>query len=142
MFIDLLETNLLLKNIFKRQEWDPIKSHVKIRYRSDSHYAESKEIELLRKRIDTANSATPYIGKYFSHDTIRRKILKQTDDDITNEDKIIKKELSDTKYISDNENANGIFPMSNGKISSVTLDLDTEDDKNSPPRHSTEDSKE
>jgi hypothetical protein len=37
--------------------------------------------------------AEPYIGKYFSQDYVRRKILRQTDIEIIEQDSIIKKEI-------------------------------------------------
>jgi hypothetical protein len=38
-------------------------------------------------------SIEPYIGKYFSQDYVRRKILRQTDSEIIEIDKQIKKEI-------------------------------------------------
>ena len=37
----------------------------------------------------------PYIGKYFSQDWVRRQVLHQTDEEIKEQDKIIKKEIKD-----------------------------------------------
>jgi hypothetical protein len=39
--------------------------------------------------------AEPYVGKYFSQDYLRRKILRQTDEEIVEQDKIMKKEIKD-----------------------------------------------
>jgi hypothetical protein len=44
-------------------------------------------------------TAEPYVGKYFSQDYVRRKILRQTDQEIIEQDKLIKKEIE-----------NGIIP--------------------------------
>ena len=38
-------------------------------------------------------AAEPYVGKYFSQDYVRRKILRQTDVEIIEQDEIIKKEI-------------------------------------------------
>jgi hypothetical protein len=40
-------------------------------------------------------SAEPYVGRYFSQDYLRRKILRQTDEEILEQDKIMKKEIED-----------------------------------------------
>ena len=37
----------------------------------------------------------PYVGKYYSQDWIRRRVLRQTDEEILEQDKIIKKEIKD-----------------------------------------------
>jgi hypothetical protein len=34
-------------------------------------------------------AAEPYVGKYFSQDYLRRKILRQTDEEIIDQDKLI-----------------------------------------------------
>jgi hypothetical protein len=39
--------------------------------------------------------AEPYVGKYFSQDYVRRKILRQTDVEILEQDELIKKEIED-----------------------------------------------
>ena len=38
-------------------------------------------------------AAEPYVGKYFSQDYVRRKILRQTDVEIIEQDKLIEKEI-------------------------------------------------
>jgi hypothetical protein len=40
-------------------------------------------------------TAEPYVGKYFSQDYVRRKILRQTDQEIIEQDNLIKKEIED-----------------------------------------------
>ena len=42
-----------------------------------------------------AASAEPYVGRYFSQDYLRRKILRQTDEEIIEQDKLMKKEIED-----------------------------------------------
>ncbi len=39
--------------------------------------------------------AEPYVGKYFSQDYVRRKILRQTDIEIIEQDALIKKEIEE-----------------------------------------------
>ena len=41
----------------------------------------------MQERLGLLASADPYIGKYYSVDHIRRKILRQTDQEIVEEDK-------------------------------------------------------
>jgi hypothetical protein len=52
-----------------------------------------KESELFTDRLNLASMAQPYIGKYFSQDYVRRKILRQTDEEIIEQDDIIAKEI-------------------------------------------------
>ena len=50
---------------------------------------------LFRSRLTLAQTAEPYIGKYYSQDYVRRKILRQTDIEIIEQDKLIAKEIKD-----------------------------------------------
>ena len=43
----------------------------------------------MQERLGLVATADPYIGKYYSVDYIRRKILRQTDSEINEEDKLI-----------------------------------------------------
>ncbi len=40
-------------------------------------------------------AAEPYVGKYFSQDYVRRKVLRQTDTEILEQDALIEKEIAD-----------------------------------------------
>ena len=95
MFNDILKTQLILKNIITPEDWDVMEDHIQYDYLYDNHFSELKEAELLNERITLAQTAEPYIGKYFSQDYVRRNILRQTDEEIEEQDKIIKKEIKD-----------------------------------------------
>ena len=58
----------------------------------DNHFAELKDAELMNERLGLVQTADPYIGKYYSVDFIRRKILRQTDSEIDEQDKIMEAE--------------------------------------------------
>ena len=49
----------------------------------------------MQERLGLVATADPYIGKYYSVNYIRRKILRQTDQEITEEDAIIAAEKED-----------------------------------------------
>ena len=115
MFSDMLKTQLLLKNIITPEDWEVMNEHIQFDFIYDNHFAELKETELLTERINMATLAEPYVGRYYSQDYIRRKILRQTDQDIIDQDKIIKSEIK-----------KGIIPDPNAPIDPETgqpLDL-------------------
>ena len=95
MFHDMLKTQLILKNIITPSDWDIMEEHIQYDFLYDNHFAELKDAELLNERLNMVQVAEPYIGKYFSQDYVRRKILRQTDEEIIEQDKIIKKEIKD-----------------------------------------------
>jgi hypothetical protein len=95
MFNDILKTQLILKNIITPEDWERMDEHIQYDFLYDNHFAELKDAELLNERLNMVQIAEPYVGKYFSQDYIRRKILRQTDEEILEQDKIIKKEIKD-----------------------------------------------
>jgi len=95
MFNDMLKTQLLLKNIVTPEDWEVMSEHIQYDFLYDNHFTELKNSELLNERLNNVVNATPYIGKYFSQDYVRRKILHQTEEDIIEQDKLIEKEIKD-----------------------------------------------
>ena len=95
MFNDMLKTQLILKNIITPEDWEVMDEHIQYDFLYDNHFAELKDAELLNERISMVQVAEPYVGKYFSQDYVRRKILRQTDEEIVEQDKLIKKEIAD-----------------------------------------------
>jgi len=95
MFSDMLRTQLLLKNIITPEDWAVMDEHIQYDFLYDNHFAELKDAELLNERLNMVQVAEPYVGKYFSQDYVRRKILRQTDQEIIDQDILIKKEIED-----------------------------------------------
>ena len=95
MFHDILRTQLILKNVVTPEDWERMKEHIQFDFLYDNHFSELKESELMQDRFGLLETAQPYVGKYFSQDYVRRKILRQTDEEIYEQDKIIEKEIRD-----------------------------------------------
>ena len=93
MFHDMLRTQLILKNIITPEDWEIMSEHIQYDFLYDNHFSELKDTELLNERLNMVAAAEPYIGKYFSQDYVRRKILRQTDEEIIDQDKLIEKEI-------------------------------------------------
>jgi len=93
MFNDMLKTQLILKNIITPEDWERMSEHIQYDFLYDNHFSELKEAELMNERLTLAQTAEPYVGKYYSQDYIRRKILRQTDIEILEQDKLIEDEI-------------------------------------------------
>ena len=89
LFMDMLKTQLILKNIVTPEDWKVLSDHIQFDFVYDNHFAELKEAELIQNRLNVLAVAEPYVGKYFSVDYIRRNVLKQTDADIVEIDQQI-----------------------------------------------------
>ena len=64
-------------------------------WQSDSHFAELKEAEMLNERLATLqnmNYADEIVGNFYSKEFIRKRILKQTDEEVRLIDKQIEAE--------------------------------------------------
>ncbi len=109
MFSDMLRTQLILKNIITPEDWQQMDEHIQYDFLYDNHFAELKDAELLNERLNMVQVAEPYVGRYFSQDYIRRKILRQTDIEIIEQDSLIKKEIED-----------GIIPDPNAPVDPAT----------------------
>jgi hypothetical protein len=93
VFNDILRTQLLLKNIVTPEDWDNMSDHIQYDFLYDNHFAELKEAELLTNRLTLATTIEPYIGKYYSTEYIRKKVLRQTDSEIVDIDLQIQNEI-------------------------------------------------
>lgn len=82
LFMELLRTQLLMKNLVSKDEWNELKEDVNVDYLQDSHFAELKNAEIMRERVATLQQMDEFVGKYFSVDWVRKNVLMQTEDDI------------------------------------------------------------
>ncbi len=99
MFLDMLKTQLLLKNVVTPEDWSTMSEHIQFDYIYDNHFTELKNSELFQERMNNLSQAEPYIGKYFSQDYVRREVLHQTDDEIVEQDKLIAAEIEAGLYV-------------------------------------------
>ncbi len=109
MFNDMLRTQLLLKNIVTPEDWESMSEHIQYDFLYDNHFSELKDAELMTERLNLVQTAEPYIGKYYSQDYVRRKILRQTDMEIIEQNKLIEEEI-----------AAGIIPDPNADVDPET----------------------
>lgn len=105
LFDDLLKTQLLLKKIITEEEWMEIEELISYDFLEDNYFQELKELEILSDRIEAVTNVmnSGAVGKYFSHDYVRRNVLRQTEDDIEEEDKKMEEEKDDPKYKEEEE---------------------------------------
>ena len=93
MFNDMLRTQLILKNIVTPEDWESMEDHIQYDFIYDNQFAELKEKELLEGRLGILATMEPYIGKYYSTEYVRRRVLRQTDTEIVEIDEQIEDEI-------------------------------------------------
>jgi hypothetical protein len=82
LFTELLRVQLVLKGVITEEDWPELKETLRFDFRKDNYFTELKESELMNERIQLLNNITPYVGKYFSENWVRRHVLRMTDEDI------------------------------------------------------------
>ena len=93
MFNDMLRTQLLLKNVVSPEDWERMEDHVQYDFLYDNQFAELKDSEMLTNRLTLATTIEPYVGKYYSTEYVRKRILRQTDSEIIEIDLQIQDEI-------------------------------------------------
>ena len=93
VFSDILKTQLVLKGVMTIEDWVKIKEHIQYNYLKDGYFAELKNAEILKERLSLAAEVSPYLGKYYSVEYIRKNVLRQTDEDIAEIDNQIANEI-------------------------------------------------
>ena len=82
LFYEALKRQLILKKIIVPSDWVNIREDIVVEYSRDNYYAELKDGEILKERIEMVQMMDEYIGTFWSKDWVRRNILKLTDEDI------------------------------------------------------------
>ena len=95
MFNDMLRTQLILKNIVTPEDWEKMSDHIQYDFLYDNQFAELKESEMMNERLGLAATVEPYLGKYYSTEYLRKKVLRQSDTEIEEIDAQIEQEIKD-----------------------------------------------
>ena len=97
LFNTCLEKQLILKGILTLNDWRSIESRIHYEWQTDSQFAELKEAEMLQERLNllqSMNYADEIVGTFYSKDYIRKRVLKQTQEEIDEIDKEIEAEAA------------------------------------------------
>jgi hypothetical protein len=102
IFIEALKVQLILKGVIEPKDWANIEESINVDFVEDNYFAELKEFEILRERLEMLQLVEEQIGQYYSREWVRRNILHQSDEDIETIDDQIEKE-KDSGDIDDEE---------------------------------------
>jgi hypothetical protein len=98
LFLKALEKQLVLKKVISAEEWPDMMQYIDFEFAMDNYFEELKEGEMLTKRLALADQVQEFVGKYYSNDFVRRKILRQNDSDIEENDEQIAEEQNNPIY--------------------------------------------
>lgn len=103
LFRQTLRTQLLLKGIITKQDWDEWKEQIQFNYIEDNYFSELKEAEIWKERFDMLSSVEEYIGKYISREWAAKNILKLDDEAKKEMEDQIKAEVAAGMHKSDED---------------------------------------
>ena len=92
LFDDILKTHLILKNVITENDWTTLKEQIRYDFKTDLFYAETKDQELLKSRVDLLSQVAEYVGVFYSKKYVMKEILKLTEDQIKEMEKQMAKE--------------------------------------------------
>ena len=73
-------TEQMMKEIL--DDWNSWKHDLNVDYLRDNHFAELKEAELLREKLQSLDQVSNYVGEYFSKEWVQKNVLLFKDDEI------------------------------------------------------------
>jgi hypothetical protein len=89
LFYQLLKTQLLLKGVITKEDWNEWKEDIVFDFIEDNYFSELKQAEIWRERFDMLGSMDEHIGKYISNEWVKRNVLRFTDEEIEEMEKQI-----------------------------------------------------
>lgn len=107
LLTQILTADLILTNIISLKERDLYLKRMRIFFNTDSYVVERQEAETMMARINNLAQIEPYIGKMLSLETVLKKVMRMTDEEIDEERQRIKKEVGASLYGGDK----GIDPV-------------------------------
>jgi hypothetical protein len=124
MFDKMLETQLLLKGVCTRKEWQQMREEINYKFNGDQYFSELKESEIMKDRIAILTDIDQFVGKYFSIEYVRKNILRQTEEDIKEIDDQMEEEVAGAEETTPTENDVQTPPVQDQTESFSTDDTD------------------
>ena len=104
LFVKILEKQLVLKQIMTIEEFKQIESRLRFDFAKDNYFTELKDNEMIQGRVALLNMIEPLtaqtgiVGKYVSETWVRKNIIRQTEDDVEEQDKEMEEDGSRAAY--------------------------------------------
>jgi hypothetical protein len=81
LFTQLLQKQLVLKQIMSVEDFKKLAPLIKYTYSNDNYFMEMKESEVNQNRLELLTAAAPYVGRYYSNKWVIQNILRQTEEE-------------------------------------------------------------
>jgi len=91
ILVDALKVQLIAKNIVTPDDWREVEKNISVDFINDNNFVELRDTELWMGRLTMLQQIDPFVGKYFSPEWVKEKVLKLTEE----EQEQIDKEIGD-----------------------------------------------
>ena len=98
LFDQLLSTQLMLKGVIAREDWNVIRQKIYYNFLKDTYYSEMKNLEIIQSRVSAVDRFINYAGKLVSWKWVRQNLLMQTDEEMKLLDDQMEEEKTDPRY--------------------------------------------
>ncbi len=93
IFLQSLERQLTLKNIFDFEDWMEIEKDIRFKFVDDAMFLQAQNQERLSAEAEVIGIMDPFVGKYYSKDDVMRGARFLSDDEIKTTDAKIEEEV-------------------------------------------------
>jgi len=100
LFLEVLRKQLMLKGIITNEDWEAWRNNIIVDYASDNHFAELRNAELVRERLQTLDMTQQYVGEFYSKEWVFKNILNLNEEEIEQ----MKKEMSEEDASGETDN--------------------------------------
>ena len=106
LFLEILKKQLMLKGIITTEDWEAWRNDIVVDFVSDNHFAELRNAELVRERLQTLDMTQQYVGEFYSKQWVMKNILNLNEEEIEQMKKEMDEERASGEVESDDDHIN------------------------------------
>ncbi len=103
LFLEILRKQLILKGTITNEDWEAWRNELVVDFVSDNHFAELRNAELVRERLQTLDMTQQYVGEFYSKEWVFKNILNLSQEEMEEMKKQMAQEESDGEEMPDED---------------------------------------
>jgi len=103
LFLEILRKQLVLKGTITNEDWEAWRNELVVDFVSDNHFAELRNAELVRERLQTLDMTQQYVGEFYSKEWVFKNILNLSQEEMEEMKKQMAQEESDGEVMPDED---------------------------------------
>ena len=103
LFLEILRKQLILKGTITSEDWEAWRNELVVDFVSDNHFAELRNAELVRERLQTLDMTQQYVGEFYSKEWVFKNVLNLSQDEMEEMKKQMAQEESDGEEMPDED---------------------------------------